>query len=272
MRLLLAAVLCATPLAANDVVFLHGQVNMADGSAPGKSVSILLRCNGADAIRQTNSGKNGSFFLKVERDEFNHVARALPTTTTGVGDAGLAGNCAIWADLKGYDSSHIDLYSFLIPKGLALPKLILKPAGGAPEAIKVEVVTKLSAKFLSLPDEKGVVAAAEKSLAADPKNPDLLLKLAQAQISVWQDREAVATLDRAIAVTPTNAALYTERGHRELPLRDFARAYRSDPCRFAGPQGHGRVLPPGPRPLLPARVRARRRGLPARRGNGPQYR
>ncbi len=50
--------------------------------------------------------------------------------------------------------------------------------------------------FYSLPDEKGVVAAARKNLAADPKNPDLLMKLEAAQVSVWQDREAVATCTR----------------------------------------------------------------------------
>jgi hypothetical protein len=127
MKLLLTAVLLFLPLAANDIVFLHGQVSMEDGSAPGKSATILLRCQGADPIRQTNAGKNGSFYLKVERDEFNHVARALPTTTTDVGDAGMAGNCSIAADLKGFDSTSIDLSTFVIGKDLALPKLILKP-------------------------------------------------------------------------------------------------------------------------------------------------
>ncbi len=87
-----------------------------------------------------------------------------------------------------------------------------------------ELLTKLGGRYMSLPDEKGVVAAAEKSLAADPRNPDLLLKLALAHVSLWQDREAVATLDRAIAVAPDRAALYTERGHRELPLREFSKA------------------------------------------------
>lgn len=92
------------------------------------------------------------------------------------------------------------------------------------QGTRLEIATKLGGKYYSLPDDKGVVAAAEKSLAADPKSPDLLLKLAQAQISIWQDREAVATLDRALAIEPAKASLYTERGHRELPLREFARA------------------------------------------------
>jgi len=93
-----------------------------------------------------------------------------------------------------------------------------------------QVTSPNGTKFSSLPDEKGTVPAAEKALAADPQNPDLLLKLAQAQIAVWQDREAVATLSRALAVSPNSAALYTERGHRELPLREFAKA-RTDLAR-----------------------------------------
>jgi len=83
---------------------------------------------------------------------------------------------------------------------------------------------EVGTKFYSLPDPKGTVAAAKKTVAADPKNPALLLKLAQAQIAVWQDKEAVETLTRAIAVSPDNADLYTERGHRYLPLREFAKA------------------------------------------------
>ena len=92
------------------------------------------------------------------------------------------------------------------------------------QAQSLQVTSALGTKFYSLPDEKGAVATAEKALAADPKNPDLLMKLVQAQIAVWQDREAVATLTRAIAGSPNNAALFTERGHRELPLREFAKA------------------------------------------------
>jgi tetratricopeptide (TPR) repeat protein len=97
---------------------------------------------------------------------------------------------------------------------------------------KVEVTSKLGTKFSSLPDDKGVVATAQKNLAADPKNPDLLLKLAQAQIAVWEEKEAIATLTRALAVSPRNGGLYTERGHRELPLRMFSQA-RTDLTRAA---------------------------------------
>ena len=88
----------------------------------------------------------------------------------------------------------------------------------------LEVTSPLGTKFYSIADEKGVVAAAQKGLAADPKNPDLLLKLSQAHAAVWQEREAVEACTRGLAVAPNNAALLTERGHRELPLRQFAKA------------------------------------------------
>jgi tetratricopeptide (TPR) repeat protein len=92
------------------------------------------------------------------------------------------------------------------------------------QAQTYQVTSPNGTKFSSLSDEKGAVADARKSLAADSKNPDLLLKLAQAQIAVWQDREAVATLTLALEESPNNAQLYTERGHRELPLREFTQA------------------------------------------------
>jgi Flp pilus assembly protein TadD len=120
----------------------------------------------------------------------------------------------------------------LIARFLLFLASVLALAGAAPAQTKVEVTSKLGTKFHSLADEKSAVAAAQKNLAADPKNPDLLLKLAQAQISIWEDKEAVDTLTRALAISPQDAGLYTERGHRELPLREFTRA-RSDLSRAA---------------------------------------
>ena len=92
------------------------------------------------------------------------------------------------------------------------------------QAQTYQVTSLQGTKFWSLPDEKGAVAAAEMARLANPKSPELLLKLAQAQFGVWQDREAVATLTRAIEISPKDAQLYTERGHREIPLREFTKA------------------------------------------------
>jgi hypothetical protein len=127
----LAAVIA--PIRANDIVYLQGKVQMEDGSAPGRSVEIALQCPGADPVRQTNAGKNGKFFLKVERDDFNHVARALPSTATDVGGGSEAGNCSILAQMAGFESSSIDLGRFTIGKDLKLPPLVLKPVKSAPK-------------------------------------------------------------------------------------------------------------------------------------------
>jgi Flp pilus assembly protein TadD len=99
-------------------------------------------------------------------------------------------------------------------------------AQNAPAAsgTQLEVTNALGRKFYSTPDTKGTIAAAQQALAADPKNVDLMMKLEAAQVGVWQDREAIATCTRVIAIAPTNAAAYVERGHREVSLRQFDRA------------------------------------------------
>jgi tetratricopeptide (TPR) repeat protein len=103
---------------------------------------------------------------------------------------------------------------------IALIPLVLALA----QAQTLEVTSALGTKFYSLADEKGAVAAAQKVVDGDPRNPALLLKLAQAQASVWQEKESVATCTRGLEIAPNDADLYTERGHRELPLREFAKA------------------------------------------------
>jgi len=117
-------------------------------------------------------------------------------------------------------------------RSLCLLVPVLALAAAASAQTKLEVTSKLGAKFYSLADDKGAVAAAQTALAANPKSPDLLLKLAQAQFSVWEDKEAVATLTRALAISPRDAVLFTERGHREVPLRQFTQA-RADLSRAA---------------------------------------
>ena len=113
---------------ANDVVYLSGRVRLEGGAQPGRSVEIQLSCKGADhAVRQVVTNKKGAFFLKVERDEFNHVARALPTTAMDVQNDAFAGSCKLIAALPGYTSSAINLTEFTIGKDLKLPDLILTP-------------------------------------------------------------------------------------------------------------------------------------------------
>ena len=114
-------------LLANDIVYLRGHVQMQDGSAPGKSVVIQLSCKGADPVRLTTAGKKGDFNLKVERDDFNHIARSLPANATDMSNAtSYSGPCAVKASLAGYDSTAINLADFTIPQDLHLPNLVLK--------------------------------------------------------------------------------------------------------------------------------------------------
>jgi hypothetical protein len=117
-----------TPLLANDIVYLHGRVVLAGDAAPGRSAIIEVQCRGADPVKQTVAGKDGKFNWKVERDDFNRIARALPATTTDVANGGsLSGACELRAVLKGYDSTAIDLRDFVIAQYLKLPDIVLKP-------------------------------------------------------------------------------------------------------------------------------------------------
>jgi tetratricopeptide (TPR) repeat protein len=88
----------------------------------------------------------------------------------------------------------------------------------------LELRSPLSRDFHSLPDDKGVVAAAEKALAEHPNDVKLILKLSQAHAAVWENKEAVAACTRGLKIDPDNVDLLIERGHRELPLRQFAQA------------------------------------------------
>jgi len=127
-RILSVAVLAIAPaLLATDIAYLNGHVRLQNGSAPGHEVEIKLACPGSDPVRQTVANKKGNYYLKVERDEFNHIARALPSTAMDIGSGSLTGACRLIAVLAGYDSSEIHLAAFTIGKDLKLPDLILTP-------------------------------------------------------------------------------------------------------------------------------------------------
>jgi len=72
--------------------------------------------------------------------------------------------------------------------------------------------------------DTGAIARAERALAADPRNVDLIIQLGVAQSGARQFREAIETFTRGLAIAPTNAMLYRWRGHRYLSVREFDRA------------------------------------------------
>jgi tetratricopeptide (TPR) repeat protein len=104
--------------------------------------------------------------------------------------------------------------------------LTLTGAGLAQTAGTPEYISPSGAKFYAQADEKNVVAEAEKKLAAEPENIDLLIALGRAQASVWRYRDAIATYTRGIAKAPKNAMLYRHRGHRYITLRMFDKAIK----------------------------------------------
>lgn len=87
----------------------------------------------------------------------------------------------------------------------------------------VEYTSPAGVTYRSLADT-GAIARAEKALAADPHNGELIMRLGMAQVAAQQYREAIATFTRGIQEEPKNVAFYRERGHRYLSLRQFDKA------------------------------------------------
>lgn len=106
---------------------------------------------------------------------------------------------------------------FLLPLGL--PVALAQPAGDTPE-----IVSLLGVKHFAKKDEKGDVAAAEKKLAGDPNNVELIIALGRAQAGIWRYNDAIATFTRGIKFAPNNATLYRLRGHRYITVRQFDKA------------------------------------------------
>ncbi len=87
-----------------------------------------------------------------------------------------------------------------------------------------ELVSPLGAKHYAQADEKGEVAAAEKKLAADPKNIEALIALGKAQANIWRYHAAIETYTRGLTIDAKHAMLYRHRGHRYLSTRQFDKA------------------------------------------------
>lgn len=105
------------------------------------------------------------------------------------------------------------------PSSAALVIALIAPATSAP-AQTVQYRSPAGVEYKSQKDT-GVVARAEKALAADPKNVDLVIKLGTAQAGIRDMRGAVQTFTKGLAANPNNALLYRWRGHRHLSLREF---------------------------------------------------
>lgn len=97
-------------------------------------------------------------------------------------------------------------------------------AAGAPAvAQSVQYRSPAGVTYRSQRDT-GAIARAKRTLAGDTHNVDHIVRVAVAQSTVRQFREAIETLSRGIAIAPGNPVLYRWRGHRYLSVREFDRA------------------------------------------------
>lgn len=103
---------------------------------------------------------------------------------------------------------------------LTLPVIAAVAAAPVAAAQSVQYRSPAGVEYRALADT-GPVARAQRALAADPQNVDLIIALGVAQSGARQFREAIATFTRGIGVAPRNAMLYRWRGHRHLSLREF---------------------------------------------------
>jgi tetratricopeptide (TPR) repeat protein len=106
-----------------------------------------------------------------------------------------------------------------VMKTLAPLLLILSVVPAAAQTAEPEYVSATGAKYYAQADANGAVAEAEKNLAADAKNVELILALGRAQGGIWRFRAAVATYTRGLELAPNDARLLVARGHRYISLR-----------------------------------------------------
>jgi tetratricopeptide (TPR) repeat protein len=103
--------------------------------------------------------------------------------------------------------------------GDASAQVVQVPVGmGTPQ-----IVGTNNHPYFSLVDS-GPVARAQAALAADPTNVEKIVALGTAQAGARMMREAVATFTQGLRAHPNDALLLRWRGHRNLSVRDFAKA------------------------------------------------
>jgi tetratricopeptide (TPR) repeat protein len=90
-------------------------------------------------------------------------------------------------------------------------------------AQSVQYRSPAGVEYRSQPDT-GAIARAERALAADPRNVQLMIALGTAQSGARQFREAIETFTRGLAVAPNDPLLLRWRGHRFLSVREMDRA------------------------------------------------
>jgi tetratricopeptide (TPR) repeat protein len=68
------------------------------------------------------------------------------------------------------------------------------------------------------------LAQAEKTLAANPKDPEAMIWVGRRLGYLWRYNDAIAMFSKGIAMYPDNPKFYRHRGHRYISIREFAKA------------------------------------------------
>lgn len=68
------------------------------------------------------------------------------------------------------------------------------------------------------------LAQAEKTLAANPKDPEAIIWVGRRLGYLWRYNDAIAMFTKGIELYPDNAKFYRHRGHRYITVREFAKA------------------------------------------------
>lgn len=113
---------------------------------------------------------------------------------------------------------------------LALATALVVATASVAMAQKPEA-TSLSGKPLMIPATipnqqklEADLAQAQKTLAANPKDPEAIIWVGRRYGYLWRFNDAIATFTKGIEMYPDNPKFYRHRGHRYLSIRQFAKA------------------------------------------------
>ena len=86
---------------------------------------------------------------------------------------------------------------------------------------KPQVVSPLGKSHFARPDADGAIDKADRALAADPGNVNLMIAAGRARDNQWQYTEAITIYSLAITKAPDDVRGYRFRGHRYISTRRF---------------------------------------------------
>ena len=93
-----------------------------------------------------------------------------------------------------------------------------------PEATSLSGKPLMIPATASTPKLEADLAEAQKTLAANPKDPEALIWVGRRYGYLWRFNDAIAAFSKGIAMYPDNPKFYRHRGHRYISIRQFAKA------------------------------------------------